>query len=457
MLAQIRRTIDRYRMLEGVRRLGVAVSGGADSVCLLDVLGTLAPEYGIELAVLHLDHGLRGPESRADAEFVRELAAARRLPFHGTSVDLPRQGNLEENGRRARLAFFTERIASGMVDRVATGHTRSDQAETVLFRILRGAAGEGLSGIRPVTRRGLIRPLLAIDRAGILHHLKERGLSWREDSTNLSRDFARNRIRHDLLPQLARDWNPGIASALAHLSDWALAEEDHHQDEVESLWPACYTQEGEAILVNAAKLASFPRSLARRIVRRAIEQVPGNSGKPGFDHVEAVLELAAKPEGGTLSLPGLTVQRSFDWVRFGIFASSSPWDVPLRVPGSVGIPPARPIALISLEIIDKSETSCSSHYVYNIQMGFLDRDLLGGPLTLRSWLPGDCYHPEGARSPLKLKELFNRARIPVWERKDWPVLTAGDRIAWSRRFGPATWCAARPETADLVRLQEVRL
>ncbi len=224
----IRRTIERYRMLEPGQRVGVAVSGGADSVCLLYALLELG---GLELSVLHVDHGLRGEESRGDAAFVRELAAGLGLPFCLREIDLP-AGNLEQEARKARLSFFREHLAQGHADRVALGHTRRDQAETVLFRILRGAGTAGLAGIRPVTAGGLVRPLIDVERAEVEEFLRGRGIAWREDSTNAAPDFARNRIRHRLLPQLAADWNPGIVETLARTAEFAQAEEAYWEAEI---------------------------------------------------------------------------------------------------------------------------------------------------------------------------------------------------------------------------------
>src|SRR5205814_1965505 len=147
-LERIAGTIERHAMLARGQRVGVAVSGGADSVCLLQVLSELAPRWNLQLTVLHLNHGLRGEESRQDADFVRALAALRGLPVRVRELDLTAaSGNLEEASREARLSFFHEMIAGGVVDLVAVGHTRSDQAETVLFRFLRGSGAGGLAGI----------------------------------------------------------------------------------------------------------------------------------------------------------------------------------------------------------------------------------------------------------------------------------------------------------------------
>ena len=220
MLNRIIHTIERHRMFEAGQSVGVAVSGGADSVCLLHVLLELAPKWDLHLSVLHLNHQLRGEESRQDAEFVRELAVRLGLPFLLREADVAASSdNLEQAARLARLAFFAEMLASGAVARVALGHTRSDQAETVLFRFLRGSGTAGLAGICPVTSQGIVRPLIEMERTGINQFLRERGIGWREDSSNASLQFARNRIRRQLLPQLAAVWNPAIVQTLAHTAD----------------------------------------------------------------------------------------------------------------------------------------------------------------------------------------------------------------------------------------------
>jgi tRNA(Ile)-lysidine synthase len=400
-----------------------------------------------------VDHGLRGAESRADAEFVRDLAARLALPFLTKAAERT-PGNLEQEARRARLGFFRELLTAGEVDRIATGHTRSDQAETVLFRILRGSAGPGLAGIRPVGAPGLVRPLLEIGREEVRNSLRERGLPWREDSTNRSLDFARNRIRQELLPQLAREWNPLIEDALAHTADWAYEEESREREETDELAAAHFLLQGRAVLIRSDVLASLPRAASRRLVRRAVEQAKGDARSLAFQHIERVLALTRDPEGGSACLPGLLVRRSFDWVRFAVPEGVREWRFAAPVPGRVALPGSG--LLISLDIADKSETIGLSHSVYNNrEMGCLDWTRLPGSRTLRSWQHGDRYQPMGAAGEMKLKDLFQRFRVPIWERDGWPVLEAGDRIVWSRRFGAAAWCAAGPESQIVLRVREV--
>src|SRR5690348_10827094 len=161
MLDRIAEFIARHNMFPPGARVGVAVSGGADSVFLLQALRELAPRWNLHLSVVHIEHGIRGAASRADAAFVQDLAARHSLPFHLHQADVPAiHDNLEQAARHVRQAFFAELLSTGAVDRIATGHSRSDQAETVLYRILRGSGLAGLSGILPVTEERIVRPLL---------------------------------------------------------------------------------------------------------------------------------------------------------------------------------------------------------------------------------------------------------------------------------------------------------
>ena len=362
-------------------RVAVAVSGGADSVCLLQALLDLAPRWNLTLSVVHVNHNLRGAASLGDADFVRCLAAGLGLPFTLHDLDLSTApGNLEQSARDARLAFFRDHLACGIATRIALGHTRSDQAETVLFRFLRGSGATGLAAIHPVTADGIVRPLIEIERPEILRFLRDRAVPWREDASNASLDFARNRIRHQLMPQLAREWNPALAETLAHTADLSLAEEDYWQAEIDRLATLHLTRCGTAILISAAALAALPLAVARRLVRHAVHLVTGRPPAADFRQIADVLELASRPRGtGRAQLPGLDVRRSFDWLRF---ASSTPvesYSLCPPVPGATRVPGTD--FAISLEMTENPETTGSPDSVYNSWMGCLDWNRLSGPLV----------------------------------------------------------------------------
>jgi len=443
-------------------RVAVAVSGGADSVALLDLLVRLAPRWNLKLRVAHLNHRLRGEESEADARFVAELAASYGLAFDLDQADIGAlaaagKENLEQAARRARLAFFADLIAGGRVDRVALGHTRSDQAETVLFRLLRGSGIAGLAGIWPVTAEGLVRPLLDLTREQVRTYLVERRLPWREDATNRQLELARNRIRHELLPRLVGDWNPELVDALARLAMVAQAEELYWKQEIDRLAAWELKRQGEAVLARCSRLRQLPEAAARRLLRRAIELAKGSVRRVEFEHVERLMELAAAGQGtGGLALPGLRAERSFDWLRLapaGAQPAAGFGEIPLAIPGEYAVP-GRPWRL-RLDIAVWDEGLPARRGGYNTGGGAdLDSSIAAGGLELRSWRAGDLFHPAGRATAVKLKELFHRARIPVWERNLWPIITYGGRIVWVWRFGVAEGFQARPGARQSVRVLE---
>lgn len=435
MRKQVEATILRRSLARPGDRLGVAVSGGADSVALLHVLRDL----GFELTILHVNHGLRGAESEGDEAFVRALASELGLPVLVHRPEL-HAGNLEEAAREARYAWFRELVRERRVDRVAVGHTQSDQAETVLFRFLRGSGTAGLAAIRPITADRIVRPLLDVSREEVRDYLASHGLAWREDSSNAVLDFARNRIRRDLLPALERDWNPRLTATLAQTADLALAEEDYWADEVRRLAADWVRFAKSAAVVPASRLARLPAAAARRLVRHVIEQIKGDLRQIEFGHVEEIRALAASAMGhGAVTIPGLFVNRSFDWVRFAKSpAAPAAFRVPLRVPGAMELPGTDVCLQAELKAAD-----C----VYNNGGYQLDWGLVSGSLEVRNWRPGDHYKRAGHSSEDKLKHLFHRARVPLWERNRWPVIARGNAIVWVRGFGPG---------ADFVRTQATR-
>ncbi len=448
-------------MLASGQRVGVAVSGGADSVFLLHALRELAPRWDLRLSVLHLDHCLRGEESRGDAAFVRDLAGELALPFHPGECDVARLcretgDNLEQVARAARRRFFLGFLEDGRLDRVALGHTRSDQAETVLFRFLRGAGTAGLAGIRPVTPEGLVRPLLDVERSEVEGWLRERGIPWREDSSNADLAFARNRIRRQLLPQLIREWNPALTQTLAQAAEWALAEEAWWEQEISRLAAAHLLVRAPAVLVRTGVLAALPAAVARRLVRRAVALAKGDLRGVAFPHVEAILALAREPAGhGRLQVPGLDIFRSFGWLRL---APPSPgggaqrfFRLPLAVPGRVTLPDGT--TNICIEPLPGPE-SLRLHSGYNGLMGYLDADRISGSLEVRNWLPGDQYRRVGHSTAEKIKEMFQQAKIPLWERRHWPVVTCGDRIVCTRLFGPGAEFAADAGSQAVLIIRE---
>ncbi len=286
-------------------RVAVAVSGGADSVALLRVLLDLREELGIVLFVAHFNHQLRGDDSDADERFVAELAATHNLPFFAGRADVRGHAavhklSLEHAARELRYQWLAELAQTQHLDAIATAHTSDDQAETVLMKFLRGAGTRGLAGIHPVLTRDdirVVRPLLETTRTEIEHYLRKLNQPWHEDHTNQDTQFTRNRIRHELLPLLERDYNPGIRRLLGEAAELARGEED--------LWNSMLGSECWETRVNRHELllGGFERlhlALQRLMLKRFLEW---NGLAADFQHIEG-LRRCALGEGGTVSLAG---------------------------------------------------------------------------------------------------------------------------------------------------------
>lgn len=474
MLERIAEFIARHDMFPPGARVGVAVSGGADSVFLLHALLELAPRWNLQLSIVHVDHGIRGALSRADATFVADLAARLHLNFHLRQADVPAiDDNMEQAARHVRQGFFAELISTGAVDRIATGHTRSDQAETVLYRILRGSGLPGLCGILPVTKEQVVRPMLELDRSEIECWLRQRNIAWRDDETNQDSSLARNRLRHDILPLLRDNFNPRLDETLANMASLAQDEESYWAAELERHpSPSRNTPQ----ILSTIELTTLPAALARRIIRQTIEHAKGDLRQIDFAHVERILQMARSQAGhDRVQLPGLDVLRSFEWIRLaatplapgsetpmlsrdrqGAVASGFDFSVAIHPPGSVELPDGS--ARITLQILEKGERAeaCGT-VVSELDWGRLTSPN-GAPsgLEVRNWRPGDQYQRMGQSRKQKIKMLFQEHRIPLWDRWNWPIVTYNGCIVWARRFGAAAEFAAGSATPVVLAVGESR-
>ncbi len=459
-------------MLRPGERVAVAVSGGADSVALLHILRELADELGISLSVAHLNHKLRGSESDADERFVAALATACGLRYFTYAADVKAEAaktleNIEQAGRTCRYQWFTRLLREGLADKIAVGHTQTDQAETVLYRLLRGAGGAGLAGIRPVLSTGIVRPLITVSRKQVLGYLRDGGREWREDASNRSMDFARNRIRHELMPQLTRQWNPNLEAVLAHTAAWALEEEDYWRQRTAELAAAHIEERGDGIYLRVRGIQWLPAAALKRVLRLAIGKVRGDLRGVEYEHVQALADMIASERGtGHVDLPGAAASRSFDWVRLTGSRQDSPahgeYLMEVAGPGTYAIPGCP----LSIQFTLSEGAGREPGYNDKSRRG-LDWDRLPKPLILRSWRPGDRYQPLGCSEEKKLKSLFQRDRVAVWDRTGWPVVCGAGvaigknrdspqpRIVWTRGFGPAADFICGEQTKRVLEITEV--
>jgi len=426
-------TIARYGMLKREEKVLVAVSGGVDSVVLLEVLCLLKSEFSLELVIAHLDHGLRGKEAKEDARFVASLGKAKGVPVIREEIDVARVSkeerlSLEEAGHRVRRHFLEETAQKVGATRIALGHTLNDRAETLLFNLIRGAGPTGLVGIRPVSLP-YIRPLIDTSREEILSFARLNGLAWREDRTNQDLTFSRNRIRHQIIP-LLEQMNPRFLEALHRTSDLLLEEQAALETLLDRPWEEvrAFDDKGEVVF-HRYQLAELSSGLMGLLLRWGIAHTRGDLQGIEKVHIDALRRLVCSSQShGELDLPGLAVRVQNDELLLStqIKAKACPYEFPVKLGktefSSLGI---------AIELSIKEREGSLEHLMKDGRtVEVADADQVHFPLHLRSRRPGDRFRPLGMNHEKKLKDLLSDEHIPFFKRDALPLLCDQERIIW---------------------------
>lgn len=470
MLAYIRK----HDLLRPGDRVGVAVSAGADSVALLRLILELRDELGLVLSVVHLNHKLRAEDSDADERFVRELAETHGLEIIAESRDVQafssqRKLSLEAAAREIRYEFFRCLLLSKL-NRIATGHTLDDQAETVLLKMMRGAGTRGLSGIYPkkgsartaisyqlsaISNSGprpepaqqskdstIVRPLLGSRRSQLREYLAAIGQTWREDASNKDLRHMRNRIRQEILPLLERRVNPAVCETLAESAEIARAEETYWNEEVDRILPEIWSRNKLGGTLKCSS-CSLPLALRRRLLRAAAEDL-GITLE--FRHVEEI--LGEGPRQSNAVLPGAwKVKHHGGIITFACADHIGPayqyqYDLPL--PAKVSVPEAGIVLETSVpEKTDKPQTGDR-----------VNARLSREKWVVRNWRPGERFWPAHTKQPKKIKDLLQDRHITGEQKQRWPVIACGDEIIWLRGFGVRQ--DIRAKDADGVLIREIQ-
>ena len=453
-------TIRRHALLGGGARVLVALSGGADSVALLLILRELERDGALAVAgAAHLNHLLRGADADADEAFCAELSARVGLPFISDRIDvasLARAGkrSIEDAARTARYAFLERASDSLGADRVAVAHTKDDQAETFLLRLLRGAGARGLAAIHPRAGR-VIRPLIDLERGALRDYLAAHGEAFREDATNADVSIPRNRVRHELIPLLQTRFSPAVTDVLAREAALARDDEEFLQAEAIKLAGRIVltgdTPGPADIHLDIDGLVRAPRALASRVVLGALQRQAG-SRPIHFDHVERVFALAGAGGGGAISLPGQDAvrtggtillrgrpaHRSREAEKVGPVSpkrrsreGGNSFAFSLSIPGEVALDPQH--LTVTAERLPGTDAAAERQRKWaarGAEVG-VAAGALRLPLAVRSRRAGDRFRPLGAPGDRKLQDFFVDRKVPRAERDTVPlVVDASDRIVW---------------------------
>lgn len=453
---RVERSLAQHRLLEPGDRVLVALSGGPDSVALLRVLLELSRTWNFDLHAAHANHQLRGRESDEDENFVEALCEALEVPLTVRSLDaFSVKGNLEDNARKMRYRFLSEKAVE-LNAAIATGHTRDDQAETFLMKLVRGAGPQGLSAIHPLRIDSLqdeeehsreltsgenevdaakpetvkvVRPLLELSRKALLRYLENCGQTYRSDRTNEDLSFDRNWIRYSLMPLLKERLNPRTvetiarsAGLFAELYEYLEEQANRYEDEI-------LLSDG---VISIPAIQELPLPLRRVLVRRALRRAnPGS--EISFSHTEDLLNLLNATSGKSISLPGgIRAIREFDRIKLatdldspGLFSYS------LRVPGQIQVPEVGKAVTVEASPSRKRLSGSSSR---GDKSGGVVHLPEGCQVIVRNRRPGDRVRFSPESSPRKLKQHLLEKRMPVSERDRLLLLEWQGQIVWIEGF-----------------------
>jgi tRNA(Ile)-lysidine synthase len=419
--------IKKYSLLHPGDSVVIACSGGSDSVGLVHVLCGLRDQWNFNLVIAHYNHKLR-PEAEQDQQFVGKLAAKFSVPFVSESGDVrayarEKKLNVEEAGRDLRYRFLQKTAREHDSCKIATGHTMTDQAETVLMRILRGTGGHGLGGIRPKTEKGVVRPLILVTRSEVFKYLEKNKIEYRVDESNFDTRFLRNQIRHRLIPYLRNNYAPQIVRHLSRLA-LVIQEEDRFLKHVarEKSALAKVLVKGQ-IQLDMDFLHTLPLALQRLVVREYLSQIRGDLRDISYKDIHSVISmkrgkefhleqgLVLKNEQGLVEVKKHFQKKEycFTWEARTVLEIKA---IGLRLKGVMGNKEEFPMCFD-----DRKKA-------------FFDRAQIEFPLVVRNRKAGDRYQPLGSPGSQKLKELLRARRIPLSSRDQVPVFLSRGEIIW---------------------------
>lgn len=450
LIKKVIKTIKNYEMIEEGDKIILAVSGGPDSICLLDILNQIKVQLNISLIVAHVHHSIRGKEANIEARFVRLKSCHLKLPFEQLTVSVPeiaREKNLsiEQAGRIVRYQFFQKLLRKFQAQKIALGHHADDQVETMLMRIIRGCGLRGLRGIPP--KRGcFIRPLIECTRAEIEAYCKRRNISYCLDSSNKEPKYLRNKIRQQLIPLLKKEYNPALSKNLLQLQTIINDEFDFWEEITDNYYVKTLKKKtNNNIILDISKLREFPTGIQRLIIRRTLRHLKMFLEDIQFNHIEAIRLLSLDERGEkNLELPGrIKVTKSYQDLIFGVTDNMLIGERKKILPlfeQELALDQENEITNLNIKIIIKLYECKNIDFekkVYKVNKNetYLDYDLLHFPLKIRNRRPGDRFQPLNSNFFKKVKSYFIDQKIARHKRDQIGlVVDNSNRIVWIAGF-----------------------
>jgi tRNA(Ile)-lysidine synthase len=447
---RVRCTIRKYTMLSGEGHVLIGLSGGPDSVCLVDILNGLKEDLNITLSAVYIDHGMRPEENEKEAFFCRRFCEERGIAFYEEPVNVKKHaeangGNLQERARELRYHRIEELSQRINAEYIALGHNADDQAETVLMRLLKGAGMKGLAGIPPV-RNGIIRPLIETERSDIEEYLKEKGLSYMVDSSNLTENYFRNWIRLSLMSEIKKK-DPSAVSEIARSAEILRDEDGYLEIMVTKILMRLFSRKSDdTIELFLSPLGTIEKPLLRRVLRRAVDAASGLRGI-SFTNIEDIIDLIKKGKAGdSLDLPkGIRVIREYSLLKFTTLSHVRISEYKLDPPCDISI---KETGMVLEALYEEKGTN----YLDKKEEVLLDAGLLKFPLTVRARTDGDHFYPAGFGKKKKLQDFFVDEKIPRDQRDSVPIILSGNDIVWVAGFRGDERYRVTEKTEKVLRL-----
>ncbi|OGP77656.1 MAG: tRNA lysidine(34) synthetase TilS [Deltaproteobacteria bacterium RBG_16_49_23] len=459
LVEQVRRAIDRYRLLERGDRVIVGVSAGVDSMVLLHLLNGFRQEFELSLIIAHIHHGLRPVESEREAELVQQVSVRLGLPFeYGTFnvKEFKEAGgfSLQDAARKVRFQFFHRLLKKYGGGKIALGHHADDQVETVLLRLFRGSGLKGLKGMLPIRENRVIRPLLDVWKEEIEAFARENAIPYLIDSSNLKKEYLRNRLRLNLIPLIEQEFQPGFRRAVVRTSILLREENNFIEKEAGEVYQKITREEENGVAFKFSSYSSLHQAIQWRFIQKMLEKMDGGSTMDDGEWSDANLiyrRLDRPSASFFLELShGLCLEKRYDMIllRKERPKTIPPFEVELPIPGRTYIQEIGREVVTEERGWDKSGRLDDSPNV-----ALIDYQSLRFPLRIRNFRPGDRFQPMGTGGTQKLKEFFIDHKIPKFEREYIPLLISGEIIAWVAGYRIDERVKITPNTRRVLRVE----
>lgn len=462
LILKVKKYLIQQDFVKNGEKLAAAVSGGPDSVAMLFCLNELKEYFGFDLVIFHINHMMRGEESNRDEAFVQKLAKSFHIPFYSTRVDVAKyqkklKCSIQVAAREVRYFHLNQFAIRHLIQKIATGHTANDQAETVLIRMLKGSGLRGISGIPPIRENKIIRPMLETTREEIEQFLLQNQIAFLIDSTNLKNNYLRNKIKNKLIPSLENEFNPSIIRTLCRSSQIFKGEDDFLSELVHSEFKKLVLKSNREILImDAAHFQTLHIALARRVILDAIYKFSNSGRHVSLNIIENILQvIASKISGKSISIfKGLRFKYQYNQIIFQSqekdFNRSPILQKKLVVPGKTKI---TEIAKEVVSTIIRKKELPREYKKIRPFTAFMDYSVSGKELFIRSRKQGDRFSPLGLKANKKLKDYFIDKKIPREQRDTVPLVTNNDSILWIIGHQISEFARIKKNTADVLMIK----